>query len=184
MDPIDLDAVASLEPDEVDFDQDLALGETGEDDVINRSWVAPDRPLFSGHHGETAAEQAEGSSLEERLAAELPDVDGARPGEEVLPSEQPLDDALGEDVAAEDLVVTDDRRERGRRLPRRPAGRARRGGARGRRQGHVRHRRRHRRRGGQRRGGGHARHRGARLLSLAHGTPTPRSGVRRVTPGR
>jgi len=108
MDPIDLDAVASLEPDEVDFDQDLALGETGEDDVINRSWVAPDRPLFSGHHGETAAEQAEGSSLEERLAAELPDVDGARPGDEVLPSEQPLDDALGEDVAAEDLVVTDD----------------------------------------------------------------------------
>jgi len=108
MDQIDLDAVASLEPDEVDFDQDLALGETGEDDVINRSWVAPDRPMFSGHHGETAAEQAEGSSLEERLAAELPDVDGARPGEEVLPAEQPLDDALGEDVAAEDLVVTDD----------------------------------------------------------------------------
>lgn len=108
MDAMDMDAVASLDPDEVDFDQDLALGETGEDDVIQQSWVAPDRPLGAGHHGETAAEQAEGSSLEERLAAELPDVDGERPGDEVLPSEQPLDDALGEDVAAEDLVYTDD----------------------------------------------------------------------------
>jgi len=105
---IDADAVASLEPDEVDYDQDLALGEDGEDDVIQRSWVAPDRPLGAGHHGETAAEQAEGSSLDERLAAELPDVDGERPGDEVLPESQPLDDALGEDVSAEDLVLTDD----------------------------------------------------------------------------
>lgn len=108
MDQMDLDAVASLEPDEVDYDQDVALGETGEDDVIQRSWVAPDRPLGAGHHGETAAEQAEGSSLEERLAAEVPDLGGERPGDEVLPEEQPLDDAIGEDVSAEDLVPTDE----------------------------------------------------------------------------
>ena len=31
-----------------------------------------------------------------------------RPGDELLPEEQPLDDALGEDMAAEDLVVTDE----------------------------------------------------------------------------
>lgn len=105
---IDADATASLDPDEVAYDQDLALGEDGEEDVAQRGYVPNDRPLAVGHHGLTAEEQAEGSSLEERIAAELPDVDGERPGDEVLPSEQPLDDALGEDVSAEDLVITDD----------------------------------------------------------------------------
>jgi len=105
---IDADAVASIETDDADYDQDTALGEDGEDDVIQRSWVAPDRPMGAGHHGETAAEQAEGSSLDERLGAELPDLDGERAGDEMLPEQQPLDDALGEDVAEEDLVLTDD----------------------------------------------------------------------------
>ena len=105
---IDQDAVASLDADEVSYDQDLALGEDGEEDVAQRGYVPNDRPLGSGGNAITAAEQHEGSSLEERLAAELPDLDGERPGDEVLPAEQPLDDALGEDMAAEDLVVTDD----------------------------------------------------------------------------
>ncbi len=105
---IDTDAVASLDPDEVAYDQDLALGEDGEEDVAQRGYVPNDRPLGVGHHGLTAEEQEDGSSLEERIAAEVPDVDGERPGDEVLPTEQPLEDALGEDVSAEDLVVTDE----------------------------------------------------------------------------
>ena len=108
MDQIDMDAVASLEPDEVDFDQDAALGQDGEDDAMLRGYSPPEHLVGAGHHGETAAEQAEGASLEDRLAAELPDVNGERPGHEVLADDQPLDDAIGEDVAAEDLVVTDD----------------------------------------------------------------------------
>jgi hypothetical protein len=108
VDPIDADAVASLEPDEVAFDQDLALGEDGEEDVAQRSWVAPDRPLGATQHGTTAAEQLEGSSLEDRLAAEVPDVGAERPGEQVLPDDAPLGDALGEDVSAEDLQPVDD----------------------------------------------------------------------------
>ncbi|MGJ7440997.1 DUF5709 domain-containing protein [Aquipuribacter sp. MA13-6] len=108
MDQIDSDAVASLDPDEVSYDQDLALGEDGEEDVAQRSYVPNDRPLAVGQHGTTAQEQHDGSSLEERVAAELPDVDGERPGDEVLPSDQPLTDAMGEDVSAEDLVVTDE----------------------------------------------------------------------------
>ncbi|WP_380166474.1 DUF5709 domain-containing protein [Jannaschia sp. R86511] len=107
-DMIDTDAVASLEPDEVAYDQDLALGEDGEEDVAQRSYVPNDRPVAAGQHGTTAEEQHDGSSLEDRLAAERPDVDGERPGDEVLPSEQPLDDALGEDVSSEDLVATDE----------------------------------------------------------------------------
>ncbi len=103
---IDQDAVASLDPDEMSYDQDLALGEEGEEDVAQRSYVPNDRPLGSGGSSTTADEQHDGGSLEERLDAELPDVDGERAGDEVLPSEQPLEDALGEDVAAEDLVVT------------------------------------------------------------------------------
>jgi len=105
---IDQDAVASLDPDEVAYDQDLALGEDGEEDVARRSYVPNDRPLAVGQHGSTAGEQLEGSSLEERVNAERPDVAGERPGDEVLPTEQPLTDALGEDVAAEDLVVADE----------------------------------------------------------------------------
>ena len=103
IDPVDAEAVASLEPDEVAYDQDLALGEDGEEDVAQRSWVAPDRPLASTQHGTTAEEQLEGSSLEDRLAAEVPDVGTERAGEQVLPDDAPLDDALGEDVSAEDL---------------------------------------------------------------------------------
>ncbi|MFC3689941.1 DUF5709 domain-containing protein [Aquipuribacter hungaricus] len=107
-DSLDQDAVASLEPDEVDFDQDLAFSQAGEDEIMEQSYVPNDRPVFAGHHGETAAEQAEGASLDERLAAEVPDVGIERPGDTLLPEEQPLQDALGEDMAAEDLVVTDD----------------------------------------------------------------------------
>ncbi len=107
-DPIDVDAVASLEPDEVDFDQDAAFSQAGEDDIMERSYVPPDRPVGAGHHGETAAEQADGASLEDRLAAEVPDVGAERPGDQVLTDDQPLGDALGEDVSAEDLVPTDD----------------------------------------------------------------------------
>lgn len=107
-DRVDAEAVASLEPDEVAFDQDLALGEDGEEDVAQRSYVPNDRPLGAGHHGTTAAEQLEGSSVEQRVAAEVPDVDGERPGEEVLSTDQPLDDALGEDVSTEDLTLTED----------------------------------------------------------------------------
>lgn len=107
-DSIDADAVASLDPDEVSFDQDLALGEDGEDDVIQRAYVPNDRPMGVGRHGTTADEQLEGGSLEARLAAEVPDDAVERPGDEVLPDEQPLTDATGEDVAEEDLVVTDE----------------------------------------------------------------------------
>lgn len=106
---IEAAATASLEPDDVvSFDQDLALGEDGEEDVAQRSYVPNDRPLGAGHHGTTADEQAEGSSIEQRVAAEEPDVTGERPGEQVIPEAQPLDDATGEDVSAEDLVVTDE----------------------------------------------------------------------------
>ncbi len=105
---IDQDATASLDPDEVAYDQDLALGEDGEEDVAQRSYVPNDRPLAVGQHGTTAEEQLEGSSLEQRVTAERPDVDGERPGDEVLPTEQPLSDALGEDVSAADLVVTEE----------------------------------------------------------------------------
>lgn len=106
---IDEAATASLEDDDVaNFDQDLALGEDGEEDVAQRSYVPNDRPLGAGHHGTTADEQAEGSSIDQRVAAEVPDVTGERPGDEVIPEQQPLDDATGEDVSAEDLVVTDE----------------------------------------------------------------------------
>ena len=108
MDQIDSDAVASLDPDEVSYDQDLALGEDGEEDVAQRSYVPNDRPVAAGQHGTTAQEQHDGSSLEDRVAAERPDLDGERPGDEVLPTDQPLGDALGEDVASEDLAMTED----------------------------------------------------------------------------
>jgi hypothetical protein len=108
VDPVDAEATASLELDEVDFDQDLAFGEGGDDDNMDRSYVPNDHPVGATRHGTTAAEQHEGSTIEQRLDAEEPDVFGDRPGEEVLPTDQPLSDALGEDVASEDLAMTED----------------------------------------------------------------------------
>ncbi|WP_336922050.1 DUF5709 domain-containing protein [Aquipuribacter sp. SD81] len=108
VDRIDAEATASQDLDEVDFDQDLAFGEDGDDDNMDRSYVPNDRPVAANQHGTTAAEQHEGSTIDDRVAAEEPEVFGDRPGEEVLPTDQPLSDALGEDVASEDLAMTED----------------------------------------------------------------------------
>jgi hypothetical protein len=108
VDRVDAEATAGQDLDEVDFDQDLAFGEDGDDDNMDRSYVPNDYPVAATRHGTTAAEQHEGSSIEQRLDAEEPDVVGDRPGDEVLPDDQPLSDALGEDVASEDLAMTGD----------------------------------------------------------------------------
>lgn len=64
-----------------DFDLEEALGEDGEDEVGARSWSPPDSPGSVFSHGTTAEEEAEGAHLEDRLAAELPDVGHDRYGQ-------------------------------------------------------------------------------------------------------
>ncbi|MFC5380834.1 DUF5709 domain-containing protein [Aquipuribacter nitratireducens] len=108
VDRIDAEATAGMDLDEVDMDQDLAFGEDGEDDNLDRSYVPNDRPVAATAHGTTAEEQHEGGSLEARLEAEEPEVFEERPGDAVLPTDQPLTDATGEDVSSEDLAMTED----------------------------------------------------------------------------
>lgn len=59
---------------DLDFDLEEALGEDAEDEVGARSWSPPDSPGSVFAHGTTAAEEAEGPSLADRLAAEVPDA--------------------------------------------------------------------------------------------------------------
>ena len=89
------------------LDLDIAMGETGEDDVQDRSYVPNDRPTGAFHTGNTVEEQATGQTLDERLGAEQPDFgEDTRPGESVMPDLG--DDATGEDVSVEDTVVASD----------------------------------------------------------------------------
>jgi hypothetical protein len=65
--------------DGVDFSDEIpdleeSLGEDGEDEVAGRSWSPPDAPSSVFRHGVTAEEEHEGALLEDRLAAELPDL--------------------------------------------------------------------------------------------------------------
>ena len=62
---------------------------------LDRGREPGDRPLAADRFGTTHAEEAQGEDLDHRLAQEEPDV-GVEPGPERF-------DALGEDVAAEDL---------------------------------------------------------------------------------
>lgn len=104
-DGIDEAATAGQDPNE-GIDLDVALGETGEDDVRDRSYVPNDRPVGAFHHGNTVQEQVDGQTLDERLDAEVPDVgEDTRPGGSVMADLG--DDATGEDVSVEDTVVGD-----------------------------------------------------------------------------
>ena len=66
---------------------------------LDRGREPGDRPAGAEKFGTTHAEQAQGEDLDHRLAQEEPDV-GAEPGPVAF-------DALGEDVAAEDLVTAE-----------------------------------------------------------------------------
>jgi hypothetical protein len=66
---------------------------------LDRGREPGDRPAAADRFGTTPAEEAAGEDLDHRLAQEEPDV-GAQPATERF-------DSLGEDVAAEDLVLPD-----------------------------------------------------------------------------
>lgn len=79
----------SDQPDgDADFDLEEALGEDAEDEVGARSWSPPDSPSGVFAHGTTAAEEAEGADLDDRLAAELPDTGYDRYGRLAEDSEE------------------------------------------------------------------------------------------------
>jgi hypothetical protein len=70
---------------------------------MDRGSEASDRPLGAEKHGTTHKEAAEGESLDERLAEEVPDVD----------AHDPVDDVVADDPATfardgVDAEVTDD----------------------------------------------------------------------------
>ncbi|MET3962419.1 hypothetical protein ABIE44_002353 [Marmoricola sp. OAE513] len=51
------------------------LDDRGVDDVLDEGYSPPERPMASGPKGRTPREQAEGETIEDRLAQEEPDVD-------------------------------------------------------------------------------------------------------------
>ncbi|WP_335983724.1 DUF5709 domain-containing protein [Streptomyces sp. CA2R106] len=58
------------------LDMEDAVGEDDYDEVLDKGWSPPERPLAVEGAGTTAREQREGESLDERLAEEVPDTAG------------------------------------------------------------------------------------------------------------
>lgn len=88
------------------LDLEEALGEDGEEDVAGRSWSPPDAPSAVFAHGTTAEEEAEGASLDDRLAAEVPDLGQDRDGQ-VVPEQDNVGGEVGEARAGR-LVAPDE----------------------------------------------------------------------------
>ncbi|KJY34171.1 DUF5709 domain-containing protein [Streptomyces katrae] len=83
---------AETERGEAQPDMENALGEPDLDQTLDSGYSPPDRPLAAGRHGTTAGEQRAGESLDQRLAQEQPEADGADAG---LGSEEAPGDDLG-----------------------------------------------------------------------------------------
>lgn len=64
---------AAVEPDVRDYDDENSLGTPTQDESLDQGYSPPERPREMGRFGETAAEQREGESLDQRLAEEVPD---------------------------------------------------------------------------------------------------------------
>ncbi len=86
---------------------------------MDRGLEAGDRPAAAERFGTTPAEEREGQDLDHRLAEEEPDLDAHDPIDDIVAdnpdvfptrptSEAGEFEALGEDVAPEDLAVTGD----------------------------------------------------------------------------
>ncbi len=188
----------------VDGDDQLPVADTledrGVDDILDEGYSPPEKYSVLERFGNTAREEREGESLDQRLSEEVPDPN--------LAVDDPLEDAgrdpedertgvdgdLDLDSRIDEQVVGDEfDGEVGRRASR-PAGQPGRGRARGHREGPGRRRRRHRRRGrlgrggcGPRRARGVERRRGARAgrsTLRAYVTPAVQSRWRTTPPRR
>lgn len=87
-------------------DLEESLGEDAEDEVAGRSWSPPDSPSSVFAHGVTAEEEAEGAQLDDRLAAEVPDVGHDRDGQ-VLAERESVGGEVGDERAGR-LVAPDE----------------------------------------------------------------------------
>ncbi|MET9292306.1 DUF5709 domain-containing protein [Streptomyces sp. NPDC003077] len=91
------------DPDNPDFlDMENSLDEPGTDELLDKGYSPPEKPLGVNRYGTTIEEQREGESLDQRLAEEVPDVqvpDGDGIGDQPGKDGEPVDDLAGEDRA-------------------------------------------------------------------------------------
>lgn len=83
-----------------DLDMQNALGERTLDDTLDEGYSPPERPLAVEDYGTTQGEQAEGESLDRRLARERPEVDtepGDGIGDLAEGNGEPLDGQVGDE---------------------------------------------------------------------------------------
>jgi hypothetical protein len=93
------------------LDAEDTLENDGVGDPLDRGWSPPERPWAVEHTGVTAAERAQGETLDQRLAEEMPDVgtssdDGDGIGDHDTDGE-PLDNEVGA-VRSGRLVAPDE----------------------------------------------------------------------------
>lgn len=92
------------------LDPEDTLLYTGAGDPLDEGYSPPERPWGVEHRGVTAAEEAEGESLDERLSEEVPDVEapnGDDLGDTWDTDGELLDDEVGDDRAGR-LVAADE----------------------------------------------------------------------------
>ncbi|WP_439031442.1 DUF5709 domain-containing protein [Gordonia terrae] len=84
------------------------LDDRGVDDVLDEGYSPPDYEPKGAVHGLTSREQAEGETLDERLAEEEPDVGAADPLDEITADERARTDWRAHDSDRSDEFEEDD----------------------------------------------------------------------------
>ncbi len=91
---------------QLDLDPGEMLVSTGRDDMLDGGYEVPDHWSAAQGFGNTPEEQADGETLDQRLAQEQPDIGQVAPGTLEAPAVTP--DALDSDVTELDLVGQQD----------------------------------------------------------------------------
>lgn len=91
---------------QLDLDPDEMLVSTGRDDLLDGGYEVADHWSAGEGFGNTAAEQAEGETLDQRLEQELPDIGQVAPG--TLEAAPGATDVVDSDVTELDLVGQED----------------------------------------------------------------------------
>ncbi|EON30502.1 hypothetical protein GTC6_22312 [Gordonia terrae C-6] len=84
------------------------LVDRGVDDVLDEGYSPPDRVPKGAVHGLTSREQAEGETLDERLAEEEPDVGAVDPLDEITAEERSRTDWRAHDSDRDEEFEEDD----------------------------------------------------------------------------
>jgi hypothetical protein len=104
----DSDETVPEQSEQLDLQPEEMLLDTGRDDMLDGGYEVPDHWSAAQGFGNTPEEQAEGETIEQRLAQEEPDVGAEAGGSATGPSLTGSTDAIDSDVTPLDLPGQED----------------------------------------------------------------------------